>query len=94
MGAPTITVMALTVGEREVRPLTADEVVRMVEVGILSEDDPVELLHGVLTVVSAKSPEHASRSLRVCCVKWRATTTSTSRAVLSSRIARLCLNRT
>jgi hypothetical protein len=56
MGPPTITVMALTVGERAVRPLTADEVVRMVELGILSEDEPVEVLHGVLTKVSAKTP--------------------------------------
>jgi Uma2 family endonuclease len=31
---------------------------RMVETGILAEDEPVELLHGVLTAVSPKSPAH------------------------------------
>jgi Uma2 family endonuclease len=30
----------------------------MVELGILDEDEPVELLHGVLTAVSAKTPGH------------------------------------
>jgi hypothetical protein len=70
MGPPTITVMALTVGERAVRPLTADEVVRMVELGILSEDEPVELLHGVLTKVSAKTPEHEAVKARL--LRWLA----------------------
>jgi Uma2 family endonuclease len=65
MGAPTITAMALTVGDRAVRPLTADEVLRMVEVGILSEDEPVELLHGVLTEVSAKTPGHEAVKARL-----------------------------
>jgi Uma2 family endonuclease len=50
--------MVLTVGDRPVRPLTADEVQRMVEAGILAEDERVELLHGVLTAVSPKSPAH------------------------------------
>ena len=50
--------MALTVGDRTVRPLTADEVIRMVELGILGEDEPVELLDGVLTRVSPKSAQH------------------------------------
>jgi Uma2 family endonuclease len=50
--------MPLTVGDRDVRPLTADEVMRMVETGILAEDEPVELLHGVLTAVSPKTPAH------------------------------------
>jgi Uma2 family endonuclease len=52
--------MALTVGDRAVRPLTADEVLRMVEVGILSDDERVELLHGVLTAVSPQSEEHVA----------------------------------
>jgi Uma2 family endonuclease len=57
--------MALTVGDRAVRPLTADEVLRMVELGVLSEDEPVELLHGVLTEVSAKTPAHEAVKLRL-----------------------------
>jgi len=52
--------MALTLGDRDVRPLTADEVLRMVELGILSEDERVELLHGVLTAVSPQSEGHAA----------------------------------
>ncbi len=60
--------MGLTVGDREVRPLTADEVLRMVELGILSEDEPVELLHGALTTMSPKSPAHATVVSRL--VHW------------------------
>jgi Uma2 family endonuclease len=65
MGTPTIKAMALTVGDRTVRPLTADEVLRMVELGILDEDEPVELLHGVLTAVSAKTPAHEAVNARL-----------------------------
>ena len=57
--------MPLTLGDREVRPLTADEVLRMVEAGILAEDEPVELLHGVLTAVSPKSPAHGVVMVRL-----------------------------
>jgi Uma2 family endonuclease len=57
--------MALTVGDRAVRPLTADEVLRMVELGILADDEPVELLHGVLTRVSPKSPRHETVKVRL-----------------------------
>ena len=52
--------MELTIGDRAVRPLTADEVLRMVEAGILPEDERVELLHGALTEMSPKSPAHAT----------------------------------
>jgi Uma2 family endonuclease len=58
VGLRTIRPMALTVGDREVRPLTADEVMRMVELGILDEDEPSELLHGVLVARAVKSPGH------------------------------------
>lgn len=57
--------MALTVGDRDVRPLTQDEVMRMVELGILSEDEPVELLHGVLTRMSPKSRAHGTLIARL-----------------------------
>ena len=50
--------MALTFADRAVRPFTADEVMRMVEIGLVGEDEPVELLEGVLTRVSPKAPEH------------------------------------
>ncbi len=60
--------MALTVGDREVRPLTADEVLRMVDAGILAESEPVELLHGVLTAMSPKSPAHSAVKTRL--IAW------------------------
>ncbi len=62
--------MASTLGERDVRPLTADEVMRMVELGVLREDEPVELLHGALTRVTPKSPEHGAVHARL--VVWLA----------------------
>ena len=59
MAVRTIDVMALSLGDREIRPLTADEVMQMVRVGILGEDDRVELLHGALTQMSPQDPPHA-----------------------------------
>jgi Uma2 family endonuclease len=80
MGARTIHAMAFTVEDRDVRPLTADEVLRMVDVGILSEDEPVELLHGVLTAVSPKSPEHGAVKTRI--VAWLAPALAAGRCAL------------
>ena len=59
--------MALTVDDQAVRPLTASEVMRMVELGVLPGDERVELLDGVLVEKPVKSPEHGvvqSRLLR------------------------------
>ncbi len=44
-----------------VRRLSVDEVSRMVQVGVLREDERVELLDGVLVSMSPQGPEHASR---------------------------------
>ena len=41
------------------RRFTADEVLRMVDVGILGADERVELIDGELRLVSPPSPEHA-----------------------------------
>jgi Uma2 family endonuclease len=60
--------MAFTLGDRPVRPLTADEVLRMVEAGILSPRERVELLHGVLTSMSPQDPEHAAICMRL--TRW------------------------
>lgn len=60
--------MGLTFEDRELRPLTADEVQRMVEVGLLDAHERVELLHGVLTRMSRKSPAHVVVQRRL--VKW------------------------
>ena len=60
--------MALTVGDRAIHPLSADDVLRMVDAGILGEDDPVELLHGVLTAVTPKSTVHGTVIARL--VRW------------------------
>jgi Uma2 family endonuclease len=60
--------MALTVGDRDVRPLTVDEVMRMVEAGILAEPERLELLHGALTEKPVKSPAHEAIKSRV--LEW------------------------
>ena len=46
--------------ELPTRRFTVDEVLRMVEVGILDEDEPLELVDGELLVVPPQSPPHAS----------------------------------
>src|SRR5690348_17305516 len=40
------------------RRFTAAEVLRMVELGILAEDEPVELIDGALITVSPQGPRH------------------------------------
>lgn len=47
-------------GVQERRLLTTDDVVRMVEVGILDEDERVELLEGQLFEMTRQGPEHAA----------------------------------
>ncbi len=44
----------------ETRRFTADEVWRMVDVGIIHEDEPVELIDGQLLIVSPQGWSHAS----------------------------------
>lgn len=46
--------------EIRIRRFTGDEVVRMLRSGVLSDDEPVELLDGELVVVSPQGPEHSS----------------------------------
>src|SRR4051812_26255996 len=55
----TIAPMAHVLGDSAGRPLTADEVMRMVEAGILGDGERVELLHGRLLEKRVRSPEHA-----------------------------------
>jgi Uma2 family endonuclease len=43
-----------------IRRFTADEAMRMVELGIVGEDEHVELLDGALVEMSPKGPEHDS----------------------------------
>ena len=47
------------------RRLTADEVMGMVEAGILAEDEPLELLRGELVVVSPQGPAHRTLTVIV-----------------------------
>jgi Uma2 family endonuclease len=47
------------------RPFTVDEVMRMLEVGILDEDEPVELLEGELVLMSPQDPKHANRAKQI-----------------------------
>ncbi len=60
--------MAFVLGDRAVRPLTADEVMGMVAAGILDDNEPVELLHGMLTEKGVKSPEHEELKARL--IRW------------------------
>jgi Uma2 family endonuclease len=46
------------------RLLSVDEYHRMVEVGILDEDERVELLEGVIVAMTPQSPAHAH------CIRW------------------------
>lgn len=56
--------MAL-VEEHPRRRFTAEEVLRMVATGILSDDEPVELLNGELHVMTPQDPWHATTTKRV-----------------------------
>jgi Uma2 family endonuclease len=46
--------------ERPRRPFTVEEVLRMVDAGVLRENEPVELIHGELVVVSPQGPPHST----------------------------------
>lgn len=45
--------------ERPTRRFTVDEVTRMVETGILGEDEPLELIRGELIIVTPQGPRHS-----------------------------------
>jgi Uma2 family endonuclease len=51
--------MAISVQPR-IRRLTVDETLRMVDAGIVGEDEPVELLDGLLVEMSPQGPVHAA----------------------------------
>ncbi len=59
MAIHTIRTMELSVGDRPIRPITADEAMAMASSGIIGTDERVELLHGVLTTVPQQDPPHA-----------------------------------
>ena len=52
-------------GYPAIRRLTADEAIRMVDAGILGEDEPVELLDGVLVEMSPQGQRHVAASTRL-----------------------------
>jgi Uma2 family endonuclease len=54
--------------DRPIRPLRADEVLRMVELGILPGDERLELLCGALTEKPVKSPAHEAVKTRL--IDW------------------------
>ncbi|MBA2321966.1 MAG: Uma2 family endonuclease, partial [Deltaproteobacteria bacterium] len=51
--------------EQPRRRFSADEVLRMVETGILGEDEPVELLDGELVTVTPQGPMHRALAVVV-----------------------------
>lgn len=54
-----------TATRRPVRRFSVDDVARMVEAGILGEDERVELLDGELIVMAPQGPEHADITTRL-----------------------------
>lgn len=54
------------------RRFTADEVLRMVEAGILDEDEPIELIDGELITVSPQGPRHRALTVKIHGVLERA----------------------
>jgi Uma2 family endonuclease len=56
---------AETAEGRELRCFTADEVLRRVELGVLREDEPLELLDGVMVVVPAQGPLRSAQVFAV-----------------------------
>ena len=50
--------MAFVLGDSPLHRLTVDEVMRMLDAGVFEDPQRLELLHGVLTEKSVKSPEH------------------------------------
>jgi Uma2 family endonuclease len=50
---------------REHHRFTVDDVVRMVEAGILGEDDRLELIDGELLTMSPQGPTHAALTVRI-----------------------------
>ena len=63
--APTPPALSLPLpAPEEVFRITVDRYDRMVESGLLGEDDPIELLNGVMVWKMAKSPEHFTVSRR------------------------------
>src|SRR5262249_53193341 len=55
-----ISMMAQPVSHPVPRRFAADEVLRMVEAGILREDEPIELVEGELVVVPPQGPTHSA----------------------------------
>jgi Uma2 family endonuclease len=82
VAAPIIRSMGLTVDDLAVRPLTAGEVLRMVELGVLPEHERVELLDGVLVEKPVKSPEHGAIQSRL--LRWLAPITDRYRLWLDA----------
>jgi Uma2 family endonuclease len=50
---------------RSTRKFSVDDVMHMLEAGVLNEDEPLELLEGDLVVVSPQSPIHSSLTVRL-----------------------------
>src|SRR5436190_11722511 len=49
-----------TLEQWPIRRLTVEETLRMLDAGILEEDEPVELLDGVLVEMTPQGPTHSS----------------------------------
>jgi Uma2 family endonuclease len=66
----TIASMAFMLGDRPIQPLTAEQALQMLELGVIPEDNRLELLHGMLTEKAVKSPEHCELKSRLAEWLW------------------------
>ena len=64
--------MAATADPQEIRRFTSAEVWKMVEIGLLGEDEPYELLDGQLRRVSPQDASHAGAVRRLTAILSRA----------------------
>ncbi|MDA0184691.1 Uma2 family endonuclease [Solirubrobacter phytolaccae] len=62
--------MAFVLGDSPIHPLTADEVMRMLDAGIIPKDNRFELLHGMLTEKAVKGPDHCELKSRLAEWLW------------------------
>ena len=63
--------MAFTLGDSPIHPFTVDDVMQMLEAGIIPEDNQFELLHGLLTEKAVRSPAHCELKTRLA--EWLGT---------------------
>ena len=70
MNVATIAPMALQFADLPVRPITAEEALRMLDAGVFAEPNRIELLRGVLVEKPVKSGSHEDVKERLTAWLW------------------------